>query len=116
MACFGDDTIDNYPVGNPDGVPDCADCAKYDVVGVMATNPYVFSRDGRVTYDGTVSWWMDDTLACYYANVYPQYYGYFTACDFDASGVVELDEVYEIYYFATQFGGSNPFAVDCDIY
>jgi len=92
-----------------------ANC-QYDVVGTTQSSPeYSFTPDGQVTY-GMPNWWEDDIYACYNTYLNPDYMIYFSACDFDGSGVVEREEVLEMYYFVLDYptGGVPRYAYHCE--
>lgn len=92
-----------------------ANC-QYDVVGTTQSSPeYSFTPDGQVTY-GMPNWWEDDIYACYNTYLNPAYMLYFSACDFDGSGLVEQEEVLEMYYFVLDYptGGVPTYAYQCD--
>jgi hypothetical protein len=92
-----------------------ANC-QYDVVGTTQSSPeWSFTPDGQVTF-GMPNWWEDDIYACYNTYLNPAYMIYFSACDFDGSGAVEMQEVLDMYYFVLDYptGGVPRYAYQCD--
>ena len=92
-----------------------ANC-QYDVVGTTQLSPeWSFTPDGQVTY-GMPNWWEDDIYACYKTYQNPAYMIYFSACDFDGSGLVEFQEVLDMYNFVLDYptGGVPTYAYQCE--
>ena len=92
-----------------------ANC-QYDVVGTtQATPEWSFTPDGQVTY-GMANWWEDDLWVCYQTYLHSHYMTYFSACDFDGNGLVDWEEVLEIFYFVRDYptGGVPAYAYQCE--
>ena len=92
-----------------------AGACQYDIVGTtVLQTQVVLSPDGQVTF-GMVNWWEDDVMACYNGYLYPSVYPYVTGCDADSDGVIDAQEVLDIYWYVLSYptGGVPVYAAPC---